>query len=88
MVSLVRKTPIVRTVDSRAVSKRVVRRTIVKSLGIAPTCGFWIYDHLRVTSYVGGHVSVAWLPVVFPAASNVEKIELTIGSSPLFDVQS
>nr|BAD94898.1 hypothetical protein [Arabidopsis thaliana] len=84
VVSLVREAPVVRTVNSGAVPKRVVRWTVVKTLGVAPKWGFRVYDHLRVTSNVGGYVTVAGLAVVFPAASDVEKIELTLGSASLF----
>lgn len=86
VVSLVREPLAVRTVDSGAVSKRVVRWTVVQSLGVAPKLCFRVYDHLRVTSDVGCYVTVAWLAVVFPAASDVEKVELTLGSSSLLDV--
>lgn len=84
VVSFVREALLVRTVDSGAVSKRVVRWTIVETLWVAPKCGFRVYDHLRVTSYVGGYVTVTGLAIVFPAAPDVEKIELTLGSSSLF----
>lgn len=54
----------------------------------APSRNFRVNNHLRVSGYVGQNISIARGAIIFPAASYVNQVELTLRASPLFDIQA
>ena len=56
--------------------------------GAAPRLSYWVDDHLRVSSDIGPHITVAGCAVVFPAAPYVHQVELALRTSPFLDVQT